>query len=150
MRTIKEAITYADIIKEASALEDENIQWYPLYPNNNVNNRQEGIYTYIYHKDTDNMYSGRKYTIMFQRKLDERLCCTDEIEMYNLFEECFSELEQPPRVIESLSKEDEIQDCEDANNIGDFIRTFTTLDEAKKRALYQYKSIFVWALSFLA
>lgn len=146
------------IIKDTDKLTDKDITWYPLYPNNMIQNGLEGYYAFIYYKNENGLYCARKYTILFQYPTtqDGLVISKDEPEFFILFENNdYRELTCPPKYPDPSEEEPPLEIPKnglsgyDVNNYGSFVCVFHTLEEAKHRALVSYKMIYVYVMSHL-
>lgn len=146
-----------EIVEDAYKM--TGFDWKPLYPNNMPCNGQEGYYAIKLHELEDGVISGRKYTILYQRKTNEEGYLTEDapIEYYVLFEKSYLEIhgrkEHPEPSDEdgfmsNDCKENTLHACE-VNDYGSFSQVCKTLDEAKKMALERYQAVFGYALSHL-
>ena len=145
---IKETVQYAKNLKK------EDLKWQPLYPNNMPVNGLQGCYCCLWIKNRDGKYDGRKYTVLFQEKEDERGCTIKgEVEFYILFEKSYHWLDKPlvhpepsDNRILSIGRHEEGYDV---NDYGTFVRAYTSENKARERALLQFKMVYGYALSRL-
>lgn len=143
-----------EIVQYAENLTEKDLEWKFLYPNNIESNGVDGLYSFLWIRNEDGTYSGRKYTILFQRKEDENGCVKrEEIEFFILFEKLYTGLDKPieyPALSEtSIWASEEPFDYLDINSYGSFVRAFTGLENAQKRALKQFKMVYAYALSHI-
>ena len=145
-----------EIVKRANELTLEDLVWKELHPNNMKSNPLEGYYCLILHKDESGRVSGRKYTITFQYKEIEPglTSMNSEIEAYILHEKSYinivGPLEHPEPNNDIRWSNDGITfDDYEVNDTGSFIRAFWNIEDAKKRALIQYKAIYGYAMSHI-
>lgn len=132
----------------------DDFVWKPLYPNNMTCNGLKGYYSMKLHSNEDGTVSGRKYTILFQHKLDENGCSLSDIDLYIFFEKSYYDIKGSLEHPEPNDKFDlSIFNCDDTltanevNDYGSFIRACKSLDEAKELALRQYKMIYGYVMS---
>lgn len=148
-----------DNIKTAYSMDIDDMVWKPYHPNNMACNPEDGLYCIIPIKHEDGSYSARKYTISYQYAEDlDGICHPEETELYILFEKTYPNVEGPleyPALLDN-SCMDCCDDCGavtftncDVNDFGRFVRAFSTLKGAKKRALRQFKAIECYAVSHL-
>lgn len=144
-----------EIVEFAEKLKEKDLEWKPLYPNNMPCNGLCGCYCFLWIKNKEGEYSGRKYTILFQEKENEKGCVQKgEVEFYVLFEKSYYN-EQEPFVYpepsnSSILASGKPTDIFDINSYGTFIRAYTSENKARERALIQFKMIFSYAMSHLA
>lgn len=146
-------MTIPEIIDATNKMMDSDLVWNDYCPNNIRSNGVEGFYTVILHQTDSGIWTGRKYTIKFQYKENEDGLRSNEIEYYLLYEktyrEIFGSLKHPaPSETPFWNSPDTLNDLE-VNDFGTLVRVFTNLDNAKKRALKQYKMVFGFAMSHL-
>lgn len=150
-----------EIVRKADCLSINDLTWKPIYPNNMKTNGLDGYYCLLLHKNENGTYGARKYSIKFQHKeLEAGTGHVDPniIEMYVLFEKCY------PKIVGKLSypdasecgtpkdlwcNNDNALNSADINDCGEFVRAYTNIEDAKMRALTQYKSIYAYAMSHL-
>ena len=148
-----------DNIKSAYNLELDDLKWLPYHPNNMKGNPEDGLYCIIPIKHEDGSYSARKYTIMYQYAEDlDGVSHPEEIELYILFDKTYLAVEgsvEYPDLLDS-SCLDCCENCGavtftncDINDFGRFVRAFSTLKGAKKRALRQFKAVECYVASHL-
>ena len=126
--------------------------WKPLYPNNMIDNEMNGYYCIVIRQHLNGTYSGRKYTILYQRKEIEPgtgLVDSNNIDRYVLFEKTYSEINGPLDYPEPSRKTfmdwtntDDTLNAYDLNDPGNFIYAYETLELAQQRALAQYKHMY--------
>lgn len=144
-----------EIVKDAYALKE--LEWKPLYPNNMPCNHLEGYYALKLHELEEGVVSGRKYTILFQRKIDEEgMIISEEVEYYVLLEKSYCEivgaLQHPEPSNASIDSETERSNTLhslEVNDYGRFSCVCKTLEAAKKMAIKNYQGVFGYALSYL-
>lgn len=146
-----------EIVEDAYKM--TGFDWKPLYPNNMPCNGQEGFYAIKLHELEDGVTSGRKYTILYQRKTNEEGCLTEDapIEYYVLFEKNYLAIQGRKEHPEPSNESCPLDALEDSNTLnvleindyGSFSWVCKTLDEAKKMALERYQAVFGYALSHL-
>ena len=98
-----------EIIAQANNLTINDLVWKPYHPNNMKSNPHKGYFCTILHKTDSGVYSGRKYSIIFQMKENEDFISSDEIELYILYEKCYPEIEGPiehPELSDNISWND--------------------------------------------
>jgi len=147
-------------IEKAYAVELEDMTWKPIYPNNIKGNGVAGYYCLMLHKDENGKVSGRKYCIIFQHEEEEigtGLINPNKIEQYILFEKSYRKIEghlDYPKPIEygepnDIWNRDGNTLCSlDMNDYGSFVYAYKNIEDAKKRALNQYKAIYGYVLSY--
>lgn len=124
---------------------EEDINWQILYPNNQKTMFQLGEYALLFKKH-DGEVAGYRFSIVYQREETEPLVwkSLDAIEAYNLFEKKYEKVEGPLYYSEMQVKEITYEVFDEPwitlnqfeiNNLGEFMRSFKTLDEAKKYVL---------------
>ena len=143
-----------DIVKYTENLTEKDLEWKPLYPNNMLCNRQCGWYCFLWLKNKEGTYHGRKYTILFQEKEDEKGCTQrGEPDLFILFEKLYNDMKTPLVYHEPSEKPimtlRGASDCFDINSYGSFVRAYTSENKARERALRQYKMVFSYAMSYL-
>ncbi len=132
---------------EKRRLHEEDLVWYPLYPNNMSCNEVDGIYCLLFMRSEKSIYCC-KWTIKYQLQEKEPMVIGSDspIEAYILHMKRYFDVKGPfnypePRKLEDWSitdveKEDErTLSSEDVNDYGDFVRAYKTLEEAKAGAL---------------
>lgn len=143
--------------KDTYNIKLEDLNWKPIHPNNLESNPIEGYYCIILHKLNDNTISGRKYSILFQHEeISMGLIDRSKIERYNLFEKSYSSVEgnldyDAPRKMftNTFWNDDRTFSDNDINSYGSFVRSYDNIEDAKARALGQYKAVYGYALSFI-
>jgi hypothetical protein len=111
-----------------------------------------GWYCFLWIRNENETYSGRKYTILFQERENEKGYIEGgEPELFILFEKIYTELEKPleypaPSKTSIFNSESSITFF-DINSYGNFVRAFKDVYSAQKRALKQFKMVFGFALS---
>ena len=143
-----------EIVKYTKNLTENDLVWKPLYPNNIKSNGIAGEYCFLWVRNREGKYSGRKYTILFQEKEDENGCTRrGEHEFFILFENMYNELDEPleypPPSEDSISNLFDFLEKYDINTYGTFVRAYTDADFARKRALKQFKMVFAYAMSYI-
>ena len=152
-------MTTREIVEQAYQTELTNMVWKPIYPNNMRGNGLEGYYCLMLHKDEDGKVSGRKYSIIFQHEEVEKgtaLINPNKINGYILFEKVYKEIVGPldyPEAQEDyapdLWRSENTLNSSDMNDNGSFVYAYDNIDDAKKRALYQYRMIYGYVLSHI-
>ncbi len=137
-----------ETVEHARSLTADRLTWKPYFPNNMLQNGQEGWYCVLQKGD-----HARKYTITFQYPLDEEGLSRPDwgIDRYILFEKLYFDLKGPltyPEPHEDDSWE-MLTAADDLNDFGGFVYAHRTLEDAKKRALRQWQAVFGYALSHL-
>lgn len=141
-----------EIVEYAENLTEKDLEWKPLYPNNMLCNRMTGWYCFLWIRNENGTYSGRKYTILFQERENEKGYIEGgNPELFVLFEKIYAELEKPleypaPSNTSIFNSESSITFF-DINSYGNFVRAFKDVYSAQKRALKQFKMVFGFALS---
>ena len=134
-----------DEIRKSITLTNSDFVWKKLYANNNPHNPELGEYALIF-KNVEERIVGYKFTILYQRKEIAPLHYLGDnspIEYYVLLEQRYDDVQGPLNLLD-VPQENKYQtafdncntldDCS-ANDYGDFIRAFKTMDEAKNYAL---------------
>ena len=131
-----------DAEEERVRIREEDLTWKELHPNNMKSNPMEGYYSLVFAMIRGKLY-GCKWTIRFQWPEREPMseCREEPVEAYNLFMERYFEIEGPmtyPKLTEDCSdtfggQEITFPDC-GVNRYGNFIRSYKTLEEAKRGA----------------
>lgn len=134
--------------RKKQELTEEYFDWKAVYPNNIRSNGEEGIYALIF-KDNESKTVGYKFSIIYQREEISPLHRNSRIEAYNLFEMRYDDV-QGPLAHSNADNENEFKqaldysnrfiysntfsNCE-VNSYGEFVRSFSTLEEAKAYAI---------------
>lgn len=152
-------MTNREIVEKAYATNIEDMVWKPVYPNNILGNGIEGYYCLMLHKDKVGKISGRKYTIAFQYEEVEKgtgFVNPEKINGYILFEKVYREIVgsldyQGPYegYVPDLWKSENTLSSSDMNDKGSFVYAYDNIEDAKKRAMCQYKAIYGYVLSHM-
>lgn len=123
----------------------KSLDWKPYYPNNVPSNGLAGCYAIV--NDGDGR-SARKFTILFQRREDEKGFTHEgeEPELYILLVKTYTE---PKEDYREPSEEFKMSELEDINDFGSFVRAYDSIKKAKAAALTQYKAIYMYCMSFM-
>ncbi|WP_044917104.1 hypothetical protein [Butyrivibrio sp. WCE2006] len=136
----------------------EDIVWKPLYCNNMISNGLSGYYTLMFkEQEYENTFTGYKWTITFQYKENKtsKDCLDQQIEAYILHLNQYRNLEKlfeypdPTPIggdatfisanVSETERKKNFGLYDSVNNTGDFIRAYSTLDDAKNGALERCK-----------
>ena len=122
--------------KERISLTENDMKWTPLYPNNMPSNGQCGIYTILLKKETERI-SACKWIICYQRKETEPLVVGPDVECYNLFVRQYDDVKiySYPEPTDEPIFTRETFGAYGVNDYGTFVRSYKTLEEAKKGAV---------------
>lgn len=155
-------MTNREIVEQAYQTELSNMVWKPIYPNNMKCNGIDGYYCLMLHKDKEGKVSGRKYSIVFQNEEVEKgtgLVNPNKINGYILFEKVYREIVGPLDYPEATDREpldlwhynenENTLHSSDMNDKGSFVYAYDNIEDAKKRALCQYKAIYGYVLSHM-
>ena len=147
-----------EIVENAYKTSIEDMTWKPIYPNNMKGNGLDGYYCLMLHKDKEGKVSGRKYSIVFQNEEVEKgtgLVNPNKINGYILFEKVYREIVGPldyPEALEDyapdLWRSENTLSSSDMNDKGSFVYAYDNMEDAKKRALCQYKAIYGYIASY--
>ena len=145
-------------IKRISQITVDDLMWKPIHPNNMKCNGIDGYYCLLINKNADNKYSARKYSIIFQHEEVEKstgFINPNKINAYILFEKSYYDVMGPHEY--PLPEDDIPSDLwnnngntfssSDINDYGHFVYAYDNIDDAKKRALTQYKGVHVYVAS---
>lgn len=153
-------MTNREIVEKAYATNLEDMIWKPIYPNNMRGNGLDGYYCLMLHKGNDGKVSGRKYSIVFQNEEVEKgtgFVDPNKINAYILFEKVYCEVVGPldyPEAQEDyapdLWKSENTLNSADMNDKGSFVYAYDNIEDAKKRAMCQYKAIYGYVLSHMS
>ena len=147
-----------EFVENAYKTTENDLIWKPIYPNNMPDNGVEGYYCLMLHKDKEGKYSGRKYSIVFQYEEVEKgsgLINTDKINAFILFEKVYREIIGPLDYPSSINEESNplysknTLNSYDMNSFGSFVYAYDNIEDAKKRALFQYKAIYGYVASYM-
>ena len=126
-------------------LKASDLIWKEYYPNNLIGSGIEGLYSLVFCKNRSGELYCCKWTIEYQPEEIEPMHTRSgaRIEAYNLFMERFFEIKgllHYPKPLEKYSEADEDSGYETfaahgVNDKGEFIRSYRTLEEAKKGAV---------------
>lgn len=145
-------------VEHAYDIKSEDLVWKPIYPNNLIDNGIIGYYALLLIHHNNGRVNGRKYSIIFQRKEEEKGTgrITKEIECYILFEKVLGEIKGPldypdPRKSDPgcLWNTDITLHDGGVNDYGRFVWAYWNIEDAKKRALVQFRAIYGYVLSHL-
>lgn len=152
-------MTNREIVENAYKTSVEDMAWKSIYPNNMRGNGLDGYYCLMLHKDKEGKVSGRKYSIVFQNEEVEKgtgLVNPNKINGYILFEKVYREIVGPldyPEALEDYAPDlwhsENTLSSSDMNDKGSFVYAYDNLEDAKKRALCQYKAIYGYVLSHM-
>lgn len=135
----------SELEKRKLYLTEDDIEWQVLYPNNQKTMFQLGEYALLFKKQDEEIV-GYRFSIVYQREEKEPLVwkALDTIEAYNLYEKKYEKFEGPLYYSEIQLKKITYEcfdepwitlDQFEINNLGEFKRSFKTLDEAKHYVL---------------
>ena len=137
--------------KKKRELTDEYFDWKTIHPNNIKSNGEVGIYALIF-KENERRTVGYKFSIVYQREEISPLHYMgrdSRIERYNLFEKRYDDVQGPLAYL-SADNENEFEQAldysntiiysntfsnADVNSYGEFVRSFSSLEEAKAYAV---------------
>ena len=152
-------MTNREIVEQAYKTELSNMVWKPFYPNNIRGNGVEGYYCLMLHTDKEGKVSGRKYTIAFQYEEVEKgtgFVNSEKVNGYILFEKAYRKIVGPldyqgpyDEYVPDLWKSENTLSSSDMNDKGSFVYAYDNIEDAKKRALGQYKAIYGYVLSHM-
>ncbi len=128
---------------EKIRLTDEDLTWFPIYPNNMSCNGVDGVYTLLFRKDYDGTLRATKWSIGFQKEecAPGIIAGDSEIELYILHRKDYANIKGAFNYPDPNAYHDLFADTEDTfhnldiNDYGDFVRAYKTLEEAKQGAL---------------
>ena len=152
-------MTNREIVEKAYTITVDDMVWKPIYPNNMKCNGVDGYYCLMLHKDVIGKVSGRKYSIIFQHEEVEAgsgLVNPNKINGYILFEKSYSDVVGPLDYPEATDREpldlwhynEETFHSSDMNDKGSFVYAYNNIEDAKKRALSQYRAIYGYIMSY--
>ena len=138
-----------EAVERAYALTAEDLDWKPYYPNNMLQNGQEGWYCVIQGPNGEN---ARKYTIRFQYPENEdcAACPGMGVDRYILYERRYWDNDgriEYPEPSRGFPGHDSA--ALGVNDFGSFVYAHKTLEQAKKRALWSYQAVYGYAMSHL-
>lgn len=138
--------------RESIKLAKEHFDWKPLYANNDDGNTKFGEYALLF-KEQFGKVEGYCFSIIYQREEISPLHYygfNSRVERYNLFEKRLYDVQGPLTLATPESREDGFKDlfeisktfeaqntlCNSfVNEQGEFIRSFSTMEEAKEYAI---------------
>lgn len=152
-------MTNREIVEKAYKTSVDDLVWKPVYPNNMKGNGLDGYYCLMLYKDKEGKVSGRKYSIIFQHEEVEKgtgLIDSNKINGYILFEKVYREIigdldypEAQEDYAPDLWKSTNTLSSSDMNDKGSFVYAYDNIEDAKNRALCQYKAIYGYVLSHM-
>lgn len=135
----------AELEKRKLYLTEADMEWQVLYPNNQKTMFQLGEYALLF-KKLEKVIIGYRFSIVYQREETEPLLwkSLDAIDAYNLYEKKYEKVEGPLHYSEIQTEEISYEFFHkpwitlnqfEINDLGEFKRSFQTLEEAKKYVL---------------
>ena len=137
-----------ETVERAWAMTEVDLEWKPYYPNNMLQNGQEGWYCVL-----QNGSHARRYTILFQYPMDEEGYIHSEqgVDRWILFEKLYHDLDGPLVYPEPFPCDPwpEASAADELNDFGQFHYACRSLEQAKGQALRCCQMVFGYALSHL-
>lgn len=133
----------AEESRKKVALTAKDIEWKPVYVNNMLCNRIEGIYGFLFKKQENGEIAGYKWTIVYQYEEigHGRQEMDAPIEAYNLYFKEYHAVagilgyREPGYTYLQCYEKSTIQDG--IHSYGEFVRSYKTLELAKEAALFR-------------
>lgn len=138
----------------------DEMEWFPLYPNNMICNGIIGQYCLLFHRHNTGVISARKYTILYQHEEMEPASGhinPNSITHYILFEKAYYDVNgalyypspSERSWFESEYDREHTFNAYDVNSYGSFVYAYSDIATAKQRAVTQYSHIYGYVLPHL-